>query len=49
MIETKEQLEILDYGGEEEGLLNVELAPCNAKGKRKSAALSNKVNGHDSE
>ena len=33
MIESKEQLEILDYGGEEEGLLNIELVPCNAKGR----------------
>ena len=32
-IESAEQLEILDYGGEEEGLVNIELVPCNPKGE----------------
>ncbi|PVD36027.1 hypothetical protein C0Q70_02997 [Pomacea canaliculata] len=33
MIETKEQLEIANFSGQEVGLLNVEAIPCDSKGK----------------
>ena len=33
LIEAKEQLEIIDYRGEEVGRINIELVPCDAKGK----------------
>ena len=31
-IESKEQLDITDYRGKEQGLLDVELVPCDKKG-----------------
>jgi len=33
MIESQEQLEITDYRGQDVGLLNIEVVPCDAKGK----------------
>ncbi|XP_041372207.1 kinesin-like protein KIF28P [Gigantopelta aegis] len=36
LIESKEQLEVTDFKGQEVGLLNVECIPCNEKGKEYS-------------
>ena len=33
MIEVKEQLELVDYKGDEVGLVNVEILPCDKKGR----------------
>ncbi|XP_041460234.1 kinesin-like protein KIF28P isoform X3 [Lytechinus variegatus] len=38
MIETKESLEISDYRGKQQGLLDVEIVPCDVKGKELTEA-----------